>query len=171
MKKKQTTLKEILFFMTVYYIVFPLFSFVSTMDRKCWDNADVYNGIFFWGGGICSNQDTFPWNSWTSNQYWFRLCTKYKCYYKSGLSEHICVDLCVYKSRAFPCICLLVCLCSTLYNVMTVNVWKPTLDFWRRSSLVTSPIESRWGQRSWSAIAIVCLHRDGWCFDRAVTTL
>lgn len=32
------------------------------------------------------------------------------------------------------------------------NEWKPTLDFWRRSSLVTSPVESRWGQASCSAI-------------------
>lgn len=158
--------------MTVYYIVFPLFSFVSTMDIENVETMQMFIMEFFLeGGGHMLQSRHIPWNSWTSNQYWFRLCTKCKCYYKSGLSGHICVDLCVYKSRTFPCICLLVCLCSTLYNVMTVNVWKPTLDFWRRSSLVTSPIESRWGQRSCSAIAIVCLHRDGWCFDRAVTTL
>lgn len=32
------------------------------------------------------------------------------------------------------------------------EIMKPTLDFWRRSSFVTSPVESRWGQASCSAI-------------------
>lgn len=34
-----------------------------------------------------------------------------------------------------------------------VNEWKPTLDLWRRSSLVSSPMESWWGQMSCSAMA------------------
>lgn len=103
--------------MTVYYIVFPLFSFVSTMDIENVETMQMFIMEFFLeGGGHMLQSRHIPWNSWTSNQYWFRLCTKCKCYYKSGLSGHICVDLCVYKSRTFPCICLLVCLCSTQRN-------------------------------------------------------
>lgn len=52
MKKKQTTLKEILFFMTVYYIVFPLFSFVSTMDIENVETMQMFMmGFFLEGGG------------------------------------------------------------------------------------------------------------------------